>query len=73
MASCTYNPGVDSYNPYAVLNVTHQSQNVETNKTVVRWELLLYRPSTIQSSAPKSYSIVIDGVTVKLHDINRWK
>lgn len=65
MASCTYNPGVDSYNPYAVLNVTQKSQNVDTNKTVVRWELLLYRPSTIQSSAPKAYSIVIDGVTVK--------
>ena len=65
MASCKYNPGINSVNPYAVLNVTQQSQNVATNKTTVRYELLLYRPSKISSSANKAYSIVINGKTVK--------
>ena len=65
MASCTYNPKINSVNPYAVLNVTQQSQNVATNKTTVRYELLLYRPSKISSSANKAYSIVVNGKTVK--------
>lgn len=65
MASCKYNPGINSVNPYAVLNVTQQSQNVATNKTTVRYELLLYRPSKISSSANKAYSIVVNGKTVK--------
>ena len=65
MASCKYNPGINSVNPYAVLNVTQQSQNVSTNKTTVRYELLLYRPSKISSSANKAYSIVVNGKTVK--------
>lgn len=65
MASCTYNPKINSVNPYAVLNVTQQSQNVTTNKTIVRYELLLYRPSKISSSANKAYSIVVNGKTVK--------
>lgn len=65
MASCTYNPKINSVNPYAVLNVTQQSQNVATNKTTVRYELLLYRPSKISSSTNKAYSIVVDGKTVK--------
>lgn len=65
MASCKYNPGINSVNPYAVLNVTQQSQNVTTNKTIVRYELLLYRPSKISSSANKAYSIVVNGKTVK--------
>lgn len=65
MASCTYNPKINSVNPYAVLNVTQQSQNVATNKTAVRYELLLYRPSKISSSANKAYSIVVNGKTVK--------
>lgn len=65
MASCTYNPQINSVNPYAVLNVTQQSQNVTANKTTVRYELLLYRPSKISSSANKAYSIVVNGKTVK--------
>lgn len=65
MASCKYNPGINSVNPYAVLNVTQQSQNIETNKTTVRYELLLYRPSKISSSANKAYSVVVNDKTVK--------
>ena len=65
MASCTYNPKINSVNPYAVLNVTQQSQNIVINKTTVRYELLLYRPSKISSSANKAYSIVVNGKTVK--------
>lgn len=64
MASCTYNPGLSSA-PYAVLNVTQQSQNIANNTSVVRWELLLYRPSAIYSSAAKSFSITVNGSTVR--------
>lgn len=65
MASCKYNPGINSVNPYAVLNVTQQSQSIADNTTTLRYELLLYRPSKISSSASKAYSITIDGKTVK--------
>ena len=65
MASCKYNPGINSTNPYAVLNVTQQSQNISGNYSVVRWELLVYRPSAIYSSAAKSFSITVNGSTVK--------
>lgn len=65
MASCKYNPGINSTNPYAVLNVTQQSQNIFGNYSVVRWELLVYRPSAIYSSAAKSFSITVNGSTVK--------
>lgn len=61
MASCKYNPGINSVNPYAVLNVTQQSQSVASNKSVVRWELVIYRPSAISSSASKSWSVTING------------
>lgn len=64
MASCTYNPGVSSSNPYAVLNVTQQSQSIENNTSVVRWELLIYRPSAIYSSANKAFSVTINGSVV---------
>lgn len=64
MATCTYNPGIDSYNPYAVLTVTETSYNVNTNSSVVSWNLKLYRPNSISSSASKSYSVVINGATV---------
>lgn len=63
MASCKYNPGINSVNPYAVLNVTQQSQNIANNTTTVRWELLIYRPSAISSSASKSWSVKVNGTT----------
>lgn len=65
MASCTYNPGINNVNPYAVLTVTQQSQNVANNTSVVAYNLSIYRPSNISSSASKSYSISINGSTVK--------
>ena len=64
MASCTYNPGVDSYNPYAVLTVIEKSYDVSTNTSVVSWDLKLYRPYSITSSAAKNFSVVINGATV---------
>ena len=64
MASCTYNPGIDNYNPYAVLTVTESSYDVNTNSSIVSWDLKLYRPNAISSSASKSYSVVINGATV---------
>lgn len=63
MASCKYNPGINSVNPYAVLNVTQQSQNIANNTTTVRWELLLYRPSSITSSVSKDWSVTVNGTT----------
>lgn len=65
MASCTYNPGIGSVCPYAVLNVTQQSQNIENNTSVVRWELILYRPSAIHSSTSKAFSVSVNGSVVK--------
>lgn len=65
MASCKFNPGINSVNPYVILNVTQQSQNVANNTTTLRYELLLYRPSKISSSANKAYSIQIDNKTIK--------
>lgn len=64
MASCTYNPKINSVNPYAVLNVVEQTQSEVNNTTTLRYELLLYRPSRISSSANKAYSVQIDGKTV---------
>ena len=63
MASCTYNPGIAN-NPYAVLTVTEKSYDVNSNSSVVSWDLKLYRPYSITSSAAKNYSVVINGATV---------
>lgn len=64
MASCTYNPGINDYNPYAVLTVTETSYDVASNSSVVSWDLKLYRPYSITSSTAKSYSVTVDGATV---------
>lgn len=64
MASCTYNPGIDDSNPYAVLTVTESSYDVSSNTSVVSWNLKLYRPYNISSSTAKSYSVVVNGSTV---------
>ena len=64
MATCTYNPGVDNYNPYAVLTVTEKSYDVNSNSSVVSWDLKLYRPYSITSSAVKNYSVIVNGATV---------
>lgn len=64
MATAKYNPGVNSSNPYAVLTVTESSYSVENNTSKVSWNLKIYRPYAISSSAPKSYKVVINGSTV---------
>ena len=64
MATCTFNPGIDSSNPYAVLTVTEKSYDVNKNTSVVAWDLKLYRPYSISSSTSKGYSIVVNGATV---------
>lgn len=64
MASCTFNPNIDSSNPYAVLTVTEDSHNVSNNTSVVSWNLKLYRPYSISSSTAKNYAVVINGATV---------
>lgn len=65
MATCKWNPGINSYNPYAILTVTESSYSVANNTSVVAWDLKLYRPSPISSSASKDYKVVINGATVK--------
>ena len=65
MASITYNPGINSSNPYVTMTVTESSYSVANNTSVVAWNLKLYRPSNISSSASKSYKIVVNGSTVK--------
>lgn len=64
MASCTFNPGINDWNPYAVLTVNETSYDIVNNFSVVSWELAIYRPSNVQSTAPKDYIVVVDGVTV---------
>lgn len=64
MASCTYNKGLNG-NPYAVLTVTQKSQDKANNKSVLAWDLKIYRPYNIQSSASKAYSVTINGTKVK--------
>lgn len=63
MATCTYNPGINSVNPYVTLKVTQESINVSLNQSTIRWELTLYRPSAISSSGSKNYSVTIDNQT----------
>ena len=66
MATCKYNPGINSVNPYAVLTVTQGSQNIAENKTTVNYTLKLYRASEIRAgSVQKDYSISINGSRVK--------
>ena len=62
MAKCTYNPGINSSNPYAVLEVTQKSQDIEANTTTVSWTLKIYRPYSISSSVSKSYAVNVNGV-----------
>lgn len=61
MASCTYNPGVNGSNPYAVLEVNQAWQDIAGNSSTVNWALKIYRPYNISSSASKSYSVNING------------
>lgn len=65
MASVTMAKGVvNSYNPYAKLTVTQSSQSIDGNYSIVAYNLKVYRPSSVSSSASKSYSISINGSKV---------
>ena len=65
MASITYNPGINSVNPTVTLTVTQTSQSVANNTSTVNYSLVINRPSAISSNASKSFSITINGSTVK--------
>lgn len=47
--------------PYCTLTVTAAKPNIELNQTTVSFSLVLHRPSSISSSATKSWSVTIDG------------
>jgi len=50
--------------PYVVLYLSQYSQNVNNNTSTLLYELYLYRPYSISSSASKSYSINVNGSRV---------
>ena len=64
MANVIWNPGINSTNPTVEMIVTQQSQSVDGNYSVLAWSLVLHRPANVSSSASKSYSATINGVTV---------
>lgn len=65
MATLTWNPGINSSNPYIILTVTEQSQSTSGNYSILAYDLKLYRPYSISSSSSKSYNVKINGITVK--------
>lgn len=64
MANVIWNPGINAYNPTVELIVNQSSQSIDGNYSVLSYSLVLHRPANISSSASKSYSITINGVTV---------
>jgi hypothetical protein len=64
MANVIWNPGINAYNPTVELIVNQSSQSIDGNYSVLSYSLILHRPSNISSSASKSYSVTINGVTV---------
>lgn len=61
MASITF--GQSGTRPYCILTVTEQSQSPQNNTTTVSYVLTLVRPSNVVSSATKTWSVTINGVT----------
>ena len=59
MATITF--GKSGTRPYCTLEVTQQSQSVANNTSTVKYVLTLVRPSSISSSATKSWSCTING------------
>lgn len=53
--------GESGSRPYGILDVNVQSQSIQGNYSVVYYQLTLVRPSTIYSSAEKSWSCNIGG------------
>lgn len=49
--------------PYGTLTVTQTSQNIANNTSTISYSLVLHRPSNVSSSASKSWSCTINGVT----------
>lgn len=64
MANVIWNPGINAYNPTVELIVNQSSQSIDGNYSVLSYSLVLHRPSNVSSSASKSYSVTINGVTV---------
>lgn len=63
MASVTWRSS-NSNAPYATLYITQDSQSVNDNTSRLLYELILYRPLSVSSSASKSYSIYVNGSKV---------
>lgn len=59
MATITF--GKSGTRPYCTLEVTQQSQSVANNTSTVKYVLTLVRPSTVSSTATKSWSCTING------------
>lgn len=64
MAQCKYTANAGSGSPYAILTVNELSQNIANNTSTIGWDLKLYRPYNISSSANKSVKVIINGATV---------
>ncbi len=64
MASCTWSSSL-SGSPSVTLTVTETGTSTENNTSTVSYSLVISRPYNISSSASKSYSITINGSTVK--------
>lgn len=61
MAIITF--GKSGTRPYCTLEVTQQSQSVANNTSTIKYVLTLVRPSSISSSATKTWSVTINGTT----------
>lgn len=61
MATITF--GQSGTRPYCQLSVTEQSQSIPNNASVISYVLTLVRPYAVTSSASKTWSVTINGVT----------
>lgn len=64
MASCIWSSS-SAGSPSVTLTVTETATSTENNTSTVSYSLVISRPYNISSSASKSYSITINGSTVK--------
>lgn len=60
MAVITF--GKSGTRPYCTLEVTQQSQSVANNTSTIKYILTLVRPSSVSSSATKSWSVTVNGI-----------
>ena len=54
---------VNSYNPYVTLTVTESATSATANTSTLTYSLVIYRPSSISSSASKAWSFSINGTS----------